>query len=176
VPGHYRVAVEIRLANLADAGAIQAIYNEAVATTATFDLRPRSLAEQEAWLTERSGAHAALVAVTDEREVAGFASLSPYRSRPAYSTTVEDSVYVAASHHGQGIGSRLLGELVSLADRHGFHSIIGRIVGQNEASIRLHRSHGFALVGVEREVGRKFNRWLDVVVVQRLPSADPADT
>jgi phosphinothricin acetyltransferase len=94
--------------------------------------------------------------------------LSPYRDRPAYSTTVEDSVYVAPGHQGEGVGRSLLTELVSLATAHGFHSMMARIVGGHEASIALHRSVGFEVVGTEREVGRKFGRWLDVVLMQRL--------
>jgi phosphinothricin acetyltransferase len=166
--------VPIRLATVADAEAIRQIYNQAVATTASFDLRPRSLPDQERWLAERSGAYAAIVITTDDGTVAGFAALSPYKTRPAYSTTVEDSVYVDEAHHGRGLGRRLLAELLALAERHGFHSVIARIGGHNEASIALHKSFGFELVGVEREVGRKFNRWIDVVEMQRLLTATPA--
>ena len=160
--------MEIRLAQASDAAAIRAIYNQAVETTASFDLRPRSLSEQEAWLADRTGAYAAIVIESDEGEVAGFASLSPYRTRPAYSTSVEDSIYIEAGHQGQGLGKRLLAELLDLAERHGFHCVIARIGGHNGASIGLHESLGFELVGVEREVGRKFNRWIDVVEMQRL--------
>lgn len=164
--------MEVRPAQLDDAEAIRAIYNrEVTGSTVTFDLVPRGPEEQEAWLTARSGAHAVLVAVDDD-EVIGFASLSPYRDRPAYATTVEDSVYVRHDRHGQGVGAALLDALVATARRHGFHTVIGRIVGGHEASIALHRSAGFELVGVEREVGRKKGRWLDVVVMQRL-LADP---
>ncbi len=161
--------MEVRLARIDDAEAIRAIYNVEVTTsTAVFDLVPRSPEEQRAWLTARSGAHAAVVALGDEGAVVGFGSLSPYHSRPAYSTTVEDSVYVDRAHQGLGVGRLLLTELVRLATVHGFHSLIGRIGGHNEASVRLHEACGFELVGVEREVGRKFGRWLDVVVMQRL--------
>jgi L-amino acid N-acyltransferase len=161
-------AVDTRLAQPSDAGAIAAIYNAAVETPLNFDLRPRTIDEQTAWLRDRSGAYAAVVAVDDAGEVIGFASLSPYRTRPAYSTTVEDSVYVRSDQRGQGVGRFLLDELVSVATRHGFHSIIARIVGGNEPSIALHAAAGFELVGTEREVGRKFRRWLDVVVLQLL--------
>ena len=161
----------IRLAAVEDAAAIRDIYNQAVATTASFDLRPRSLEDQRQWLEERSGAYAAIVAVAED-DVAGFASLSPYKERPAYATTVEDSVYVDEAHQGRGLGKLLLGELLDVAEAHGFHSVIGRIGGHNEASIRLHESFGFRLVGVEREVGRKFNRWLDVVIMQRVLTDD----
>ncbi len=71
-------------------------------------------------------------------------------------------------HHRQGMGRMLLDELVRLATGHGFHTVMARIVGGHEASIALHRACGFELVGVEREVGRKFGRWLDVAVMQRL--------
>ncbi len=163
----------IRLAEVDDAEAIRGIYNRAVATTNSFDLRPRSLEDQRQWLHDRRGAYAAIVAVDSDGTTAGFASLSPYRDRPAYATTVEDSVYVDETHQGHGLGKLLLGELLQLAGAHGFHSVIGRIVGHNEASIGLHESFGFELVGVEREVGRKFNRWLDVVIMQRLLGGDP---
>ncbi len=83
-----------RLATIDDAEATRSIYNlEVTESTVTFDLVPRSLEEQRVWLTARSGAHAVLVA-EDAGEVIGFASVSPYRDRPAYSTSVEDSVYV----------------------------------------------------------------------------------
>jgi phosphinothricin acetyltransferase len=100
--------------------------------------------------------------------VRGFGSLSPYRPRPAYRTTVEDSVYVDDAARGQGVGRGLLLELVRLAGVHGFHAVIARIVGGHEASIGLHKACGFEVIGVEREVGRKFGRWLDVVLMQRL--------
>lgn len=160
--------MEIRLVALGDATALRAIYNRAVVTsTATFDLRPRSLAAQRAWIERHQGAHPAIVATADG-VVTGFGSLSSFRDRPAYSTTVEDSVYVDEAWQRRGIGRALLDELVGLAVRQGFHTVIGRIAGDNNASIELHRACGFALVGVEREVGRKFGRWLDVVIVQRM--------
>ena len=158
----------MRLARPTDAEATRAIYNaEVTTTTVTFDLVPRSLEDQLAWIESHAGAHPAVVA-TDGGEVVGFGSLSQYRNRPAYSTTVEDSVYVRVDRRGLGYGGAILSELVALATLHGFHSVIGRIVGGHEASIGLHRSCAFDLVGVEREVGRKFGRWLDVVVMQRL--------
>ena len=98
----------------------------------------------------------------------GFGSLSTFRDRPAYATTVEDSVYLLDGYQGRGIGRRVLGELIRLAAAHGFHSIIARIVGDNETSIKLHASCGFEIVGTEREIGRKFGKWLDVVEMQRM--------
>jgi L-amino acid N-acyltransferase len=169
--------MQLRLARSGDAEATRQIYNAAVDTLATFDLRPRSLAEQTLWLGARTGAYAALVAVNPDtgddagpEEVLGFGSLSAYRDRPAYATTVEDSVYVRADQRGRGVGRVLLDGLVDVAVGHGFHCVIARIVASNEASIALHRAAGFETVGTEREVGRKFRTWLDVVVLQKLLS------
>src|SRR3954467_11637959 len=99
-----RPGVAIRLAGRDDAEAIRAIYNlEVTGSTVTFDLVPRTLAEQEAWLAEHAGVHPAIVAEVDGA-VVGFGSLGPYRSRPAYATTVEDSVYVRGDVRGMGCG------------------------------------------------------------------------
>ncbi|HUQ38512.1 MAG TPA: GNAT family N-acetyltransferase [Acidimicrobiales bacterium] len=161
--------MEVRLATLADAEATRTIYNREVeGSDATFDLVPRSLDQQRDWLTAHAGAHPAVVAVDAEGLVAGFGSLSIYRDRPAYATTVEDSVYVDEARRGQGVGRAVLTELVRLATAHGFHTVIGRIVGGNQASIALHRGCGFELIGTEREVGRKQGKWLDVVSMQLL--------
>ena len=110
----------------------------------------------------------ALVAVDADGDVVGFGSLSPYRDRPAYRTSVEDSVYVRRDRQGFGVGKLLLASLVDAARTSGFHSVLARVVGGHEASIGLHRALGFDVVGVEREVGRKFGRWLDVVLMQKL--------
>jgi L-amino acid N-acyltransferase len=159
----------VQLAGPEDAEAIRRIYNREVAeSTSTFDLVPRTAEAQDEWMLEHAGVYAAVVAVDAAGEVAGFASLSPYRTRPGYSTTVEDSVYVDAAHRGQGIGRLLLAEIVGLAETSGFHAVMARISGAQEASRALHRSCGFELIGVEREVGRKFGRWLDVALMQRL--------
>jgi L-amino acid N-acyltransferase len=162
--------VQIRTARLTDAEAIRGIYNRAILTVATFDMEERSLDEQQQWLAMRSGAHIALVAADEGGTLAGFASLSPYRDRPAYRTTVENSVYVDQSFQGKGVGKALMSALVDAARDHGFHSVIARIVSSNAASIALHRAVGFEIVGVEKEVGRKLGRWLDVVVMQRMLS------
>lgn len=158
----------VRLATGADAEAIRRIYNHEVEhTTHTFDLVPRTIEEQQAWIEQRSGALGVLVAELDGR-VVGFSSLSEYRPRAAYRTSVESSVYVDEAVRGQGIGRRLMRELVGLAQARGFHTMIARVAGGHEASIQLHEAVGFTIVGTEQEVGRKFNNWLDVVVMQRM--------
>jgi L-amino acid N-acyltransferase YncA len=163
------MGVSIRLVEQRDADALRTIYNrEVLESTVTFDMVPRTLEEQRDWIDEHSGAHPALVAVAEDETVVGFGSLSPYRPRPAYAPTVEDSVYVHHEHRGHGYGRLLLEELVRRGSDHGFHTVIGRIVGHHEASIGLHARCGFELAGTEREVGRKFGRWLDVVLMQRM--------
>lgn len=167
------MSVEIRRVERRDAEGIRSIYNRYVTeSTALFDMVPRTLDEQVQWIDEHSGGHPAVVAIVRGEDgtdrVVGFGSLSPFRSRPAYATTVEDSVYLLEEYQGRGIGRMVLEELVRLAELHGFHSVIARITGSNDASIGLHTACGFQLVGTEREVGRKFGRWLDVVELQRL--------
>ncbi len=161
--------LKLRLAERRDAAALREIYNlEVTTTTVTFDMVPRTLDEQVAWIDGHSGGHPAIVAVDLEETVIGFGSISPYKDRPAYSPTVEDSIYVHREHRGRGVGRAMLDELIRLARDHGFHSMIARIVGGHEASIALHAAGGFEPLGVEREVGRKFGKWLDVVEMQRM--------
>ena len=162
--------VTTRLATVADAEEIRAIYNhEVLNTTATFDLVPRSLRDQQEWLLARTGAFAAIVACdASPGEVVGFGALSPYKERAAYRTSVEDSVYVRRDAHGRGIGRLLLNALLDVARQSGFHTVFARIEATGDASRALHARCGFELVGIEREVGRKFNRWLDVALMQRM--------
>jgi L-amino acid N-acyltransferase len=165
-------AVILRLASLGDADQIRQIYNHEVTNTvATFDLVPRSLADQQRWIADRSGAFAAVVAIDPHDatgDVVGFGSLSPYKERAAYRTSVEDSVYVRRDRSGQGIGKLIVNELLGVAAASGFHAVFARITASSDASVALHRSCGFLAVGVEREVGRKFGKWLDVAIMQVL--------
>ena len=100
--------------------------------------------------------------------VLGFASLSPYRPRPAYAPDGRGLGLRGTRPARRGVGKLLLADLVDLARNHGFHSVIARIVGGHDASIALHRACGFEIIGSEREVGRKFGRWLDVTLMQRM--------
>jgi phosphinothricin acetyltransferase len=166
-----------RLVEVDDAPALMNIYNpEVIETTVSFDLVPRSLEEQEDWITHHLATHPCIVAINEDDDlgeigardelIMGFALVSPFRERPAYATTVENSVYVHRGARGRGVGEFLLRELIATADESGFHTLIARIVGENEGSIRLHEKCGFTLVGTEIEVGRKHGRWLDVVEYQ----------
>lgn len=160
--------ISVRPGTVDDAAAIMEIYNaEVTGEVTTFDLVPRTLEQQRAWIADRSGAFSVIVATLDG-DVVGFASLSPYKERPAYRTTVEDSVYVSRRHPRLGIGRALMEALIVTARDSGFHSIVARVEASGTASRALHLACGFELVGVERQVGRKFNRWLDVAVLQLL--------
>ena len=151
-----------------DIEAIRSIYNHEVESgTSTFDLRPRTRKEQKLWLRSHVGAYTAIVAAISE-EVVGFGSLSPYRERPAYRGTAEISVYVHHGHQRKGIGKALLDDLIEAALRHGFHTLIARVSGPNDASHALFMASGFEKVGVEKEVGRKFNQWLDIAIYQKM--------
>src|SRR6202451_2302628 len=143
-PQQYHRSMRIRLAELADAEAIRSIYNvEVLESTNTFDMVPRTPAEQEAWILQHSGVHPALVAIEPpdpglpgqigaNGEIGlGFGSLSAFRERSGYSATAENSVYVDRSQRGKGVGKALLAELLVLASAHGFHSLIARIAGHN---------------------------------------------
>ena len=159
--------VTVRPATEADLEAIRGIYNaEVLRSTATFDEEPRDLEAQRRWLEAHGDPYLALVAEVDGA-VVGWGALSPFGLRPAYRFTAEDSVYVHEAARGRGVGALLLRELLRGAAERGFHSVVARITGENAASIRLHVRCGFRVVGVEREVGYKFGRWLDVVVMQR---------
>ena len=158
--------VALRLATLADAETIRRIYNVEVETsTNTLDLVARSLVGQQEYLARRAGTYAVLVAVQD-RQVIAFGSLSPYRDRPGYNATAEDSIYVDRAFQGQGLGRLVLRELINVAQSHGFHSVIARIAAGHVASRRLHESLGFRYIGTEAEVGRKFGRWIDMDLLQ----------
>ena len=156
----------VRDARASDAATLMRIYNrEVLETTATLDAEPRTLEEQTRWLAERSGGHVVIV-VEVEGAVAGFASLSPFKARAAYRPTVENSVYVDPDFQRQGLGRILMGELIDRARMFGYHSVIARIAEGNPGSIALHETFGYRVVGIEREVGRKFGRWLDVTEMQ----------
>lgn len=160
--------MQLRSATLADAEAIRQIYNLEVETsTVTLDLVPRSLEQQQQYLAQRAGTYAVVVAVEDH-EVLGFGSLSPYRDRPGYNGTAEDSIYVRRDQQGKGLGRLLLAELIAVGQAHGFHSLIARVASGHAASRGLHEALGFCHIGTEREVGRKFGRWIDMDLLQKM--------
>ena len=162
------MALTIRRAKVHDLGAITAIYNEAILTTdATFDTEPKSLAEQKAWYEDHGPANPIVVAEIDGA-VCGWASLSKWSTRCAYSETAEVSVYVKQECRGVGIGTRLMETVLKAGDKAGLHAILSRITAGNTVSIHIHERFGFAHIGVMREVGVKFGRRLDVCMMQKV--------
>jgi phosphinothricin acetyltransferase len=161
--------IEVREAEPADLEAILAIYNDAVInTTATYDYEPRSIEAQRQWLdTKRTQNFPVLVGLAGGL-VAGFASYGPFRPWAAYLHTVENSIYVAPEKRGRGIGTALLGPLLDMARQRGFHAMVAGIDATNEPSLKLHAKFGFEKVGHFRQVGWKFERWLDLVFLERI--------
>lgn len=167
--------MKVQAATESDLAAITAIYNDAVLkTTATFDLAPRTEAEQIAWFREHGPRRPILVA-QDQGRVVGWASLSAWSGRCAYADTAELSVYVAEGARGRGIGRRLVESILEAGRRAGLHTVISRIAGESEASVRLHEKLGFQKIGVMREVGRKFGRLVDVRLYQYLFQSNKED-
>jgi L-amino acid N-acyltransferase len=161
-------ACSIRLANRADAGAINDIQNHYVAhSTATFLTEPVTHEQRLAWLDNRSPAHPVTVAESDGA-VAGWGALEIFRNRPAYRNTAEFSIYVHHEWHRRGIGRAILGDLLSRARGIGHHTLVGGCCSESTAVLALLEASGFSRVAHFREVGYKFNRWLDVVFFQRL--------
>lgn len=167
--------ITIRRATEADLPAVLEIYNEAVLnTTASYDYEPRTIEHRREWFSERQrDDYAVFVAVNGDGRVVGWSALNPYHSRCGYRFTAENSVYVAADQRGRGIGGLLLEPLLEAGMARGLHSIIAAIDAENEASLRLHAAFGFEKVGHFKQVGYKFNRWLDVVYMEKL--LEPAD-
>ena len=161
--------LEIRPTLEADLPAITAIYQQAVREgTATFELEPPDLAE----MTRRyralvDGGYPYFVAILDGR-VAGYAYAGAYRPRPAYRFTVENSIYLDPGFHRRGVGSLLLERLISECEARGFRQMIA-VIGDsaNAGSIGVHSKCGFQMIGTHPDVGFKFGRWLDTVMMQR---------
>ncbi len=152
-----------------DVPQITAIYAHAVRHgRASFELEPPDKAEMERRRDALVGAGYPYLVAEVGRAVLGYAYAGAYRPRPAYSGTVENSVYVAAAHRGRGLGRLLLACLIEEAERRGFRQMVA-VIGDsaNLASIRLHERLGFTHVGTLRSVGWKHERWLDTVLMQR---------
>jgi phosphinothricin acetyltransferase len=157
---------EIRPATSADLGGVTAIYDEQVRDgIATFDLEPPPLARWEGRLDSAEPGDHFLVG-DDDGEVVGFAYSSAYRDRPGYRMTRETSVYLAAAARGRGLGRRLYVDLLERVRADGIHVVLGVVALPNPASVALHEACGFGHVGTVREVGRKFDRWIDTAFYQ----------
>ena len=160
--------ITIRRAEFADATAITEIYNEAIlTTTATFDTEPKSVDERTKWLQSHDERHPILVAVGDGG-VVGWASLTCWSERRAYDDTAETSFYVHSTHRGRGVGRKLKEAIIEEARRLGYHTLIALVAEGSQESVHLNERAGFVHVGTLKEVGRKFDRLLDVHVMQKM--------
>jgi phosphinothricin acetyltransferase len=157
----------IRDAQASDLDAILAIYNDAVLkTTASYDYEPRSPEKHRDWFAAKQTARYPVLVADDDGAIAGFASYGAFRAWDGYRYTIEHSVYVATAHRRRGIARELLTGLIERARQDGYHIMIGGIDAANVASIRLHQELGFVSAGTLREVGWKFDRWLDLLFMQ----------
>ena len=151
-----------------DVPAFTEIYNEAIlTTTATFDIKPKTVASQRNWFKDHGKRNPVLVAVVDGK-VVGWVSLSEYSARCAYADTVELSLYIKEVFRNQGVGKRLMTAVLAEGQKAGLHSVISRIAGGNDISIHLHKQFGFQDVGMMKEVGNKFGKLLDVYIMQKM--------
>lgn len=167
--------ITIRNATAADVPAILDIYNEEVATgTATFDLEPQTLEARMEWFSHYGERYPLIVAELDG-QVAGYCNLSQFRTKPAYDATVELSIYLDGKYHNQGIGTQLMNEIIKRGKALGFHTIVACITVGNDGSVRFHKRFGFQLVATFKEVGYKFNRWLDVYFFQLMLNENPEE-
>jgi L-amino acid N-acyltransferase YncA len=158
----------IRDAAEEDLPGILAIYNEVMATsTAIFSDQPSTLDERKAWWQARQAQGYPVLVAVDGGEVLGFASFGDFRSWPGYRFTVEHSVHVEAQVRGRGTGTALVQELLNRATALGKHVMVAGIDAANAGSVRLHERLGFTRVGLLLQVGRKFDRWLDLVFLQK---------
>jgi Sortase and related acyltransferases len=158
----------LRPAHDGDIPGITAIYAQAVSEgTATFEIDPPDDAEMRHRLHGVSAHDLPWLVVTEGAEVLGYAYLSPFRLRPAYRYSVELSIYIDPAHQGMGLGHRLMDALIVHARQRGLRHIIGAVGDSaNAASLALHTAHGFHEAGRYRQVGYKFDRWIDVVLMQ----------
>jgi len=158
----------LRPAARTDAEAINRIQNHyVVQSTATFLTEPLTLEQRLAWLDKRLLVHPVIVA-EESGAVAGWGSLEVFRGRPAYRHTAELSIYIHPDRHRRGIGRAIVEELVARGRALGHHALVGGCCSESTAAIALLEACGFTQVARFREVGRKFDRWLDVVFVERV--------
>jgi phosphinothricin acetyltransferase len=158
----------VRLAAENDLPAMLEIYNDIIMnTTAVYDYEPHTLSMRRQWFETKREQGFPVFAATENGSLAGFSTLGPYRREwTAYRYSVENSVYVKAGSRGRGVGKLLLAPLIGAAKNLNMHTIVAGIEATNQASINLHQQFGFMEVACFKEVGWKFNRWLDLKFLQ----------
>jgi L-amino acid N-acyltransferase len=159
----------IRAAQKADVVGIRDIYNHVIATsTAVYTTEPRSLEDRITWFEDRAAKGFPVLVAEDCGMIVGFATYGEWRgSWAGYLYTVEHTVHVIENRRGQGIGKALMVDLLQLCKMQGKHVMLGAVDAANTASLRFHETLGFERASHFKEVGRKFDRWLDLVFVQK---------
>jgi phosphinothricin acetyltransferase len=164
---YLHVKIQIRPYTTEDTQAILDIINHNILhSTALYDYTIRSYEQQKNMLEEKINKNFPVIVAEFEGRVLGFGMYSEFRFREAYKFTVEHSVYVNESFHGKGIGKLLLQELIALARKQNLHTMIAVIDAENQSSVEFHEKLGFKTVGIIKESGYKFDRWLDSVFMQ----------
>ena len=159
--------INIRPAIFSDLDTILEIINhEILHSTSIYDYEPRDFETQKLWFEEKQSNNLPILVAEFENAPIGFASFGSFRQKEACKFTIEHSVYVAQEFIGKGVGKLLVAELIKLAKAQGFHTMIGVIDIKNHGSIAFHEKFGFKVVGTIREVGYKFDHWLDLVFMQ----------
>lgn len=159
--------ITVRHATDRDLPEILAIYNDVILhTTAVYDYEPHTLEMRRQWFRTKQEQGFPVFVATEGEKVMGLSSIGPFRAWAAYKFSVENSVYVASDCRGKGIGKQLLNPLIRAAKESQLHTIIAGIDATNEISLKLHKHFGFEEVAHFREVGYKFNRWLDLKFLQ----------
>ncbi|WP_323702999.1 GNAT family N-acetyltransferase [Mammaliicoccus sp. Dog046] len=157
----------IRMATKADLEGILHIYNDAIKnTTAVYTYDETTLAEREQWFENKLEKNQPVIVFDVDGDVAGFATYGSFRDWAAYQYTIEHSIYVNSNYRRQGIASKLLIEIIDMAKKNGFKTIVAGIDGENKDSIALHKKLGFKYNGTIEKVGYKFDRWLDLEFYQ----------
>ena len=161
------MSINIRPAQLSDVAHILPIVNHAILhTTAIYDYAPRTLTDMEQWFATKQQANFPVFVAIQNDVVIGYASYDHFNVKEGYKYCVEHSVYVADGHSGKGIGKLLLATLIEHAKQQRLHTMIGLIDADNKNSIAFHEKFGFTKTGILKQVGYKFNRWLDVQYMQ----------
>ncbi len=161
--------IMIRVATMDDVPGILAIYNAAIRnTTAVFQYVEHTLEARQEWLNQKQADGYPVLVADQDGEIVGFGNLGPWRIAAAYKYCVENSIYVAKDYQGQGVGRSLMRALIDAAQHMEKHVIVAVIEADNNVSISMHESFGFERAAYFREVGYKFDRWLDLVFMEKV--------
>lgn len=161
--------MEIRLAEEKDLKKILEILNYEIAnSTAVYDDVDRSESFIQTWFSEKNKLGFPVFVAVDNNTVLGYGTYGKYRPHDGFRFTVEHSIYISKENRGGGIGKLLMQELINAAKKNGFHAIIAGIDAENVKSCHFHEEFGFVEVGRLKEVGFKFDRWLDLVFMQKM--------